>query len=178
MKSKLGMITAMLLTMILATYPEYVSAQTNTDGIWKADANSRTWQIYDVVGAEHMSVEDKFRVKMTNDGIRFIPLYRLRHRWGLMGQPGANVVLIPVDLKNETGVVTYFCGLFDIETPEHLKNEDGHGLPHGFLIRITEYDMLEIIWSDRNPDSLEASIEEQCKDLQHHGGIVHANPIN
>jgi len=176
MKIKLGMITAMLLAMILITFPKHLSAGTIPDSIWKADGNSRTWQVYYADGAEHMSVEDKFRVKMTNDVIRFIPSYRLRHRWGLKGQLGAKVELNPVVIRNEAGEETYFCGLFNIETPEHLKNEDGHGLPHGFLIRITEYDTLEIIWSDRDPEKLGAPPEEQCLELQHHGGRVHAEP--
>lgn len=176
MKSKLGMITAMLLAMILTTYPKHLSAGTDADSIWRANGNSRTWQVFNADGAEHMSVEDKFRVQMTNDVIRFIPSYRLRHRWGLKGQLGAHVVLTPLTFNSETGIETYFCGLFNVETPEHLKEEDGHGLPHGFLIKITEYDTLDITWSDRDPDRLKATTEEQCRFLKHHGGIIHAEP--
>jgi len=174
MKSILGMVAVLLFAVVLSTWPKHLGAEVTPDtefkppSIWEAKSNSRTWEVYQLSDSPHMSVDDKFRIQKDDDGIKLIPLFRLRHRWGQMDRTGFFVKLEQVEGKEN-----YFCGFLDI----HEKEKS---LPHGFLIRLTEKEELEITWFDRSGTGTEGDTDQDsraikdCTNLQNHGGTAHA----
>ena len=159
MKSKLVMIAAMLLTVMLTTYPEYLNAGSNIEKTWKGSPNSRTWVVSDFpVGPPddfHLAIGDAFRIQGMGTHIQLVPLKRLAKRWHRSENS-----FIP--LKSKGIGKQKLCGRFDLDLHQEKSPQQ-----HFILIEESphEENTIVIIITDDN--------DFDCNKVTH-GGTAHA----
>lgn len=162
MKSKLGMIAILLLAVMLTTYSTYVSAGSDISQAWKGQRTSRTWTVFEFVGAQpdefHLRTGDIFRIEEKgHDNIHLIPLKSLRGRWKY-----AENSSIPLNRKGSER--QRLCGNFNLDNHPNAGNSNR---PHFILIDAHPEDenIIRITISD--------DLDFNCDEVTH-GGVVHA----
>jgi len=161
MKSKLGMIVTLLLTLMLTIYSGYLSAgQPDISHAWKGSVSSRTWVVFETDGAppdeSHFVIGDTFRIQGVRANMQFIPLGKLRSRWSHIGASG-------FALTKKGPNKQMLCGDLPLNNHPH---EPPHK-PH-FIQVTTDLDDENKIWITMSDD-----VDFECA-TANHGGRAHA----
>lgn len=146
------------------------------DRAYRVNPNSRTWTVYRSNDKTHIEKDHKFRIQREDNRIVLLPLFDLRHFWGLKDEAGVFVPLNKLTLTDDSGEEEYYCGLVDIKTPFHVASASGPTTQHGLLVAWTPDDTLELTFfqPDGTYEGRQMPSAEECTNRKFHGGTAHA----